>query len=91
MILDMAKYGNHGIEQHERDSLKSTSDVKSYLTDYDVELEDLVEECQGKDEKVQFFENLFGGGWTVDSAWDTVSFVGVGGRGSGVGPRPRGG
>ena len=32
------------------------------------QLEDLVEECRGKDERVQFFENLFGGGWTVDSA-----------------------
>ncbi len=37
-ILGMAKYDNHGIERHERDRLASTSDVKSYLTDYDVEL-----------------------------------------------------
>ncbi len=49
----MATYGNHGIEQHERDSRESTSDVKSYLTDYDVELEDLVEESgQGRESTV---------------------------------------
>ncbi len=72
MILDMAKYGNHGIEQHERDRFESTSDARSYLTDYDAELGDLVEGCRGKDERVRFFENLFDGGWTVDSAGDRL-------------------
>jgi hypothetical protein len=75
MILDMAKYGDHSVEDHEGVPLETDEDVKRFFAECEVDFHDFVEDCRNKDEKVPEFENLLGGTWQVNSGGGWVSYV----------------
>jgi hypothetical protein len=75
MVLDMARYGDHGVARREGVRLDTDEDVKRFFAECDIDFCDFVEDCRDKDDKVPDFENLFDGTWQVDSAGGSVSYI----------------